>query len=157
MNFVGSETDLGGVTAAGERPESGVEKFISFELGGNLWCVPANCVAEVVHPIAVAALPNSPEWLLGLGAHRGEPVAVIDPAVVAASSAADRSKAKLLIFRSRPNETQFALPIDLLHEMILLPAGEQRSGEILHNGRRVTFIEHELLFESFSPGRISSN
>ena len=157
MDLFGSELDLGGAAAAEEGPEFGVEKFISFELGGNLCCVAASGVEEVVHPMPVAALPNSPGWLLGLGSHRGEPVAVIDPAVIARPSGTDRSKAKMLVFRPRSNETQFALPIDLLHEMILLRAGEQRPAEIVHDGRRVIFIEHERLFDSLGQGLVSAN
>jgi chemotaxis signal transduction protein len=142
-------TERGGET----MPESGAEKFISFEIGGELCCVAASGVAEVVHPIEVAKLPNSPNWLLGLGAYRGEPVAVIDPRIIAHPAADSRSKAKVIVFRTRPNETQFALPIDRLHEMIIAPTSETRPHEYMHNGQSVRFIEHERLFEGFDGGR----
>lgn len=149
MNFGDAELDLLSGPSGEAQPESGHEKFISFELGQLLCCVAAGAVAEVVHPAAVVALPNSPSWLLGLAAYRGEPVAVIDPATIARPSSENRTKAKVIVFRARPNEMRFALPIDSLQEMITAPAGETRpSPDRLYDGRPVTFLDHERLLES---------
>lgn len=156
MNFFESEFDHAADMAGEERPESGAEKFISFELGGRRCCVAAGSVAEVVQPMPVAPLPNSPDWLLGLIANRGEPVAVIDPSVISKSPGENRSKAKVIIFRPRPSETLFALPIDSLEEVILAPAKEDRPADFLYKGLPVTFIEHEQLLESFDGGQRQS-
>jgi chemotaxis signal transduction protein len=153
MTLPESEFDFPAEPLGEGQTESGGEKFISFELGGRLCCVPACGVAEVVQPMAVAPLPNSPSWLLGLAAHRGEPVAVIDPTIIAKSAGEDRGKAKTIVFRERPNEIRFALQIDSLYEMILAPAAENRRQEYLHNGRPVVFIDHERLFENLNGGQ----
>jgi chemotaxis signal transduction protein len=153
MNFSASEFDPRVEIAAGEQPGSGVEKFISFELGGGLCCVAAYGVAEVVQPMPVAPLPNAPHWLLGMAAYRGEPVAVIDPGIVAKPTREGRGKAKIIVFRPRPNETQFALPIDSLHEMIITSAEEIQTQEYVHKEQPVRFIDHARLFEGFDGGR----
>lgn len=125
------------------------EKFVSFELGEELYCVAAASVQEVVHPVAPAAVPRSPSWLLGLAVYRGESVALIDPRVVAgAYSPAPGGKAKIVVFRFLPNHTQFALPIDSLREMITADPASLRAGEIIHEGRPATLIDHEQLFAS---------
>lgn len=152
MNFSSLETDFP-VGGGGDQPESGLERFIMFELGGRLCCVAAAGVAEVVQPLAVGPLPNSPSWLLGLAAHRGEPVAVIDSAVIARSTPENRGKAKTIVFRARSNETCFALPIDSLREIILAPNREYRSPDYEHNGQPVMFIEHERFFDGFYRGQ----
>lgn len=136
---------------APQLSESG-EKYISFELNGQLCCVAASGVAEVTQPIKVAALPNSPAWLMGLGPYRGEPVAVVDPKIVSGSDYKGGPKAKVIVFRSGPLETQFALPIDSLYEVITLPhhpSGAHSTNQYTHNGRPVKLIEHEHLFAGF--------
>jgi chemotaxis signal transduction protein len=155
MNFSESESDSPAEITGEGQPGSGVDKFISFELGGGLCCVAASGVAEVAQPMPVAPLPNGPHWLLGLAAYRGEPVAVIDPGIIAKPTAEGRGKAKVIVFRPRPNETQFALPIDSLHEMIITSVAEIKTQEYLHKEEPVRFIDHERLFEGFDGERRS--
>lgn len=152
MNVFESEFDLPAASAGEGRTEYGAEKFISFELGGRLCCVAAGGVAEVIQPMPVSPVPNSPGWLLGLIAHRGDPVAVIDPAIIEKPAVENRGKAKVIIFRPRPNENQFALPIDSLHEVILAPAKKDRPEQFFYKGLPVSFIEHHQLFDSFDGG-----
>lgn len=158
--FDGSTPELAAETGGEHSPDPFVEKFVSFELGDELCCVTAIGVAEVVQPFAAAAVPNSPAWLLGLGAYRGEPVAVIDPRIIAEPGSENRGKAKILIFKSRPDEARFALPVDSLRELISVPASELAEStmnglplEIEHEGQPVRFIDHERLFEGLHGGR----
>lgn len=131
------------------QPAAG-EKFISFEIGEKLFCVAAFCVQEVVHPIASSAVPLGPTWLLGLGAYKGEPVALIDPAVIAGPGRPlPNSKPKTIVFRSLANRTQFALPIDSLREMIVVAPDAINAGELVQNGRSIKLVDHDRLFESF--------
>lgn len=140
-----TDSGPGPVTAAAPG-----EKFISFEIGEQLFCVAAAAVQEVVHPISPALVPFGPSWLLGLGALRGEPVAIIDPATVAKQTRPiPNAKPKTIVFRSSPNQTQFALPVDSLREMIVVEPESLRSGEFSHDGRPVTLIDHDRLFNSF--------
>lgn len=131
------------------EPAAG-EKFISFGLGDKLFCVAALSVQEVVQPIAPAAVPGAPEWLLGLGAHRGEPIALIDPKAVAGHlGTKSDGKSKTIVFRTLPNQTQFALTIDSLNEMITVEPAAFHSGEVVRDGRPVTLVDQKKLFESF--------
>lgn len=156
----GPTPDLAAEIGGGPFSDPCVEKFVSFELGDELCCVTASGVAEVVQPFAAAAMPNAPGWLLGLGAHKGEPVAVIDPRIIAEPAAENRGKAKVLIFKDRPDEARFALPVDRLCELISIPASELSENamnglplEIEHNGQPVRFIDHERLFQGLHGGR----
>lgn len=137
-----------------DHPSHG-EKFISFEIGESLFCVSAASVQEVVHPIYPAAVPLGPVWLLGLGAFRGEPVAVIDPSILAKPSRTlANSKPKTIVFRSFPNQTQFALPVDSLRELIVVEPESLTSEEFVHNGRQIRLIKHDQLFNSFETPAI---
>ncbi len=154
----GESLDLSNFSC-GQRSDSDVEKFVSFELGGELCCVPARGVAEVVQSFAAAPLPNSPAWLLGLGALRGEPLAVIDPRIIGEPARDRGGKAKILVFKNRPDEAQFALPVDSLHEMISVPTEEVLQAaadglpiEMDHDGRPVRFIDHDRLFDGLCAG-----
>ncbi len=126
------------------------EKFITFELGDRLFCVPASTVHEVVHSLATAAVPLAPSWLLGLGAFKGEPVALIDSSTVAGQfRPLHNAKTKTIVFHSLANHTKFALPIDSLREIITVDASLLRSGEYVHEGRHLTLVEHDRLINSF--------
>ncbi|MGD9562723.1 MAG: chemotaxis protein CheW [Pyrinomonadaceae bacterium] len=149
------ESEIGSFAEPGETvvPKEGLEKFISFELGGRLCCIAAAGVAEVVPPTRVASMPNSPDWLLGLIALRGEPVAVVNPAIIASPTAENSCKAKVMIFRPRPGEVQFALPIDSLQEIVLAPNKENRPEKFEVKGHPVTFIDQEQIFDGLDQGR----
>lgn len=131
------------------EPSQG-EKYILFEIGDQMFCIAASCVQEVVHPLRAASVPMRPKWLLGLGALRGEPVALIDPVTVAGTfRPLPNCKPKAIVFRTLPNQTQFALPIDSLREVIVVDHGSVKTGEFVHDGRKVRLIEHDRLFKSF--------
>ena len=52
------------------------EKFVVFFLDDEFFALPANRVAEVVRPLPVTSLPNSPEWLCGIANLRGTIISV---------------------------------------------------------------------------------
>lgn len=147
-------TSAGSFPAALPGSPSG-EKFILFEIGEELFCVAAEAVQEVVHPIKPAAVPLGPSWLLGLAAFKGEPVALIDPVTVAGPFRPQPNcKPKTIVFRTLPSQTQFALQVDSLREMIVADRASIRSGEFVHDARRIRLIEHDQLFKSFEPSAI---
>lgn len=143
------------------------EKFISVELGGRLCWVAASEVVEVVQPMTAAAVPNSPAWLSGLAAYRGKPVAVIDPAFLfdRPSNSARSRKAKVLVFRSNPENAQFALPVEAVRELVsvrredLQPDEEPSDGKpfrtLMKDGHSISLIDHNRLFASFSSGHFT--
>lgn len=143
--------------AKGSRPGATAEKLISFELRGQRCCVAASAVAEVVHEMTTAALPDPPQWLAGLAAYRGEPVAVIDPSAIIAGPAPSLyvRRPKTIIFRKQPDTAalQYALPIDSLGEMIPAETQKLPAPGILHihdldlGGGQIRFIDPALLFK----------
>jgi two-component system, chemotaxis family, chemotaxis protein CheV len=97
------------------------EKFVAFWLENSLYCIPANNVLEVVHPLPVAPLPNSPAVISGIAAFRGDVVAVVDirkAMGLAESVGGAGAKAKHVILRANANETQFAIHVDSMRELI---------------------------------------
>ena len=95
------------------------EKFVAFFLENSIYCISSASVLEVVHPLPVAPLPNAPSSILGIAAFRGEVVAVINiKRVLGLESSNATGKAKLVILRSKAKDTQFAIPVDSMHELI---------------------------------------
>ncbi|HMQ02335.1 MAG TPA: chemotaxis protein CheW [Pyrinomonadaceae bacterium] len=102
-------------------------RFIEFDLSGRHCLIDAGVVEEVVRTLNVTPLPFSPTWLLGLAAHRGELVAVIDPAVLfPQAKPGPNARSKMLVFRKALGQTYFALPIDLLRKLVTIESGELR-------------------------------
>ena len=145
------------IPAAGSPTGAKAEKLISFELRGHRCCVNASAVAEVVHSLQAAALPDQPSWLVGLAAYRGEPVAVIDPSVLAAGPvpAAPGRRSKTIIFRNQTDTDalRYALPIDSLQEMIVIEPGRLPStgdlpvADLDLSGVRHKLVDPGLLFQ----------
>ena len=133
------------------------EKFVAFFLGGVLYCMASKAVAEVVHPLPVAVLPHSPAWLSGIAAFRGEVIAVINTKeMLGHGELAATRKAKLVILRSNAKETQFAIPVESMHELVAIKPqavtsdpnasdGMTRLAE--HDNNVLTMIDAEILFE----------
>jgi chemotaxis signal transduction protein len=154
------DTEQAANGAAVSAPPHTLDKYISFELAGCAYCVKASAVSEVVTPIAVTELPDSPEWLRGLAAHRGEVVAVVDPAAINAEARPEPAgaKSKLLIFRPLPEGTRFALPVDAIRELFSANASDftpsparspVQPAEIIREGSTIILLDHAAVFERF--------
>ncbi len=155
--------DLVGQTMIAKEPvPHGTERFIGFQLGGESFYAAAVGVLQVVQPMQVAALPNSPSWLLGLAAHRGEIVAVLDPRLFRSDiGSADTGRmSKTLIFHPAEQNLSYALPIDRLDEVVALPPHQSSSKvgpsngdlyyEIVVDGRTMRVVDHVNLFRNFN-------
>ncbi len=95
------------------------EKFVAFFLGNCIYCVSSKAVAEVVHPLPISPLPTAPSSITGLAAIRGEVVAVTNlKKILGLEDSPANGKAKLIILRSNAKNTQFAIPVDSMHELI---------------------------------------
>ncbi len=98
------------------------ERFIAFYFGVKLYCVKAQSVAEVVHSLTVAVLPNPPGVLAGIAALRGEVIVVLDlKDALKEEGGSSRDRSKMIVLRQQDGQTQFAIPIDQLHEVVMLP------------------------------------
>lgn len=69
-----------------------------FACGSSLYAVPSETAAEVVNLPALTRVPGSPRHLLGVFAHRGEVLPVIDLAVLMGAKS-DRAPRRVVLVR----------------------------------------------------------
>lgn len=114
--------DLAGTNVREESfSKSNFEKFVAFYLCDKLFGVPAEAVAEIIHPFRVTPLPHMMPNLLGVTAVRGEVVGVLDLRQVAGlQPSAPGVKEKLVVLNPSGIRTQLAFPVDRMHEIVLL-------------------------------------
>ncbi|MBX3289443.1 MAG: chemotaxis protein CheW [Acidobacteria bacterium] len=94
-------------------------RFVCFQLGSGSYCVPADDVAEVAHPLAVTKLPGGAAPLMGIASLRGEIVAVIDlRTMLNEKPPAFSSKPKFVVVMSPGGECPVAMPVDGMRDMI---------------------------------------
>ncbi len=128
------------------------ERFIAFYFGQGLFCVRAEAVAEVIHALPMAVLPNAPRGISGITAMRGEVVAVLNlKELINEEGGGAHSKSKMVVLRTVENHTQFAIPADRMHEVILLPESEIESQNELvrqvdHEGNTYMVIDTGMLY-----------
>lgn len=120
------------------------EKFVAFYLGNSIFWIPSSMVLEVVHPLPIAELPNAPSSILGIAAFKGDVVAVVNikKALGLAASTAN-GKAKLIILRANAKETQIAIPVDSMHELIAVLPEAVTSDPNAASGGLTKLVEHE--------------
>ncbi|SEO12908.1 purine-binding chemotaxis protein CheW [Rhodospirillales bacterium URHD0017] len=91
------------------------ERFLTFRVGGELYALPANQVAEVIRLPAVARVPQAPKGLLGLANLRGSvlPVASVRGLVGAEESAEATTRAIVL-----DGAAPVALAVDVVEALV---------------------------------------
>ena len=152
-------SDPGMLAIRVERPEAeNCEKFVAFLLGSDIFCVPSKAVLEVVHPLPISSLPNAPSSIFGIAAFRGEVVAVVNITEMLGRGESNAgNKSKLVILRANPKDTQFAIPVDSMYELIAVPPEAMvahpnipnaLSGRVEHEGSVFNMIDTDALFES---------
>jgi purine-binding chemotaxis protein CheW len=132
------------------------EKFVVFFLGDEFFAVQASRVAEIVRPLDFTPLPNSPDWLHGIANLRGEIVSVLNLSKICGKAgAADSSKSKLVILKTRAAASTIAFPVDRLSEIVtfavehIQPAEDARYlGCAVYKTATVNLLDTEKLFAS---------
>jgi chemotaxis signal transduction protein len=103
--------------------KSNCEKFVAFYLGETLFGVPAEEVAEVIHPFRVTPLPGMMSNLIGITAVRGEVVGVLDLRQASGMPpATPGAKERLIVLNPPGVRTQLSFPVDRMHEIVVLSA-----------------------------------
>ena len=74
----------------------GTLSYLIFNSGRGLYGIPAKSAAEVVHLTQITRIPGAPRHLLGVFAHRGEVVPLIDLSSLIGTPAESASRAVLL-------------------------------------------------------------
>jgi purine-binding chemotaxis protein CheW len=91
------------------------ERFLTFRVGGELYALPANQIAEVIRLPAVARVPQAPKGLLGLANLRGSvlPVASVRGLIGAEESAEATTRAIVL-----DGAAPVALAVDVVEALV---------------------------------------
>ena len=115
IGFSDSTNQLFGDERAAQTPG---EKFVVFFLNDKLYGILAREVAEVSQPLSIVALPNAPEWLLGIGNLRSEIVVIVNlPKIIGENSPVSTKKTKLIVLKTKNTDAPIAFPIDKLSEI----------------------------------------
>lgn len=65
-------------TIVGARRVAAARKSLHCRIRDLRVAIPLECLADVQTPPAIAALPNTPDWLMGVAAVRGDVASVVD-------------------------------------------------------------------------------
>jgi purine-binding chemotaxis protein CheW len=146
---LGAPVVFSGLTesALAERLNAGrtIEKFVVFFLNSRCYGIAAQSVAEVSRPLAVAALPRSPERLAGVANLRGEIIPVLNSSKILSEAAEKSASAtKFIILRAKIFSSLIALPVDRLSEIVAF--GDEEFGSAIDC--KAAFIVGEIAYRT---------
>jgi purine-binding chemotaxis protein CheW len=97
------------------------EKYLVFFLGEEFYAIASQTVAEAAPYPTVVALPNAPEWLLGIANLRGEIISVVNlPHLLGKKTSPVSAKSKIIVVRPQNADNGFAFAADKLCEIVVL-------------------------------------
>lgn len=106
------------------------EKYLVFYTGEEFYAIASDMVAEAAPYPRVIALPNAPEWLLGIANLRGEIISVVNlPFLLKKSASPGSAKSKIIVMRPQNSDSGFAFAADKLCEIIVLREQEVETDE----------------------------
>lgn len=139
-------------------PSTG-EKYLVFILGEEFYAVASGTIAEAAPYPTVVALPNAPEWLLGIANLRGEIISVVNlPFLLKKPASTVSPKSKIIVMRPQHSDNGFAFAADKLCEIIVLrdrhieqspenPA-TYTGGKSVYKSEGLTLIDPKKIFAS---------
>jgi purine-binding chemotaxis protein CheW len=106
------------------------EKYLVFFFGEDFYAIASETVAEAAPYPNVVALPNAPEWLLGIANLRGEIISVVNlPFLLNKTASTVSAKSKIIVMRPQSSDNGFAFAADKLCEIIVLREPEIETDE----------------------------
>ncbi|MGZ3458002.1 MAG: chemotaxis protein CheW, partial [Archangium sp.] len=72
------------------------QSYLVFACGSSWYAVPAECAAEVVSFPELTRVPGAPGYLLGVFAHRGEVIPVVDISMLVSGESEPTRRAVLV-------------------------------------------------------------
>ncbi len=128
------------------------EKFVIFYLGEQPFGIASKLVAEFSRPLAVAPLPNAPEWLAGIANLRGEIVSVLDLARMLKQPAHEfYARSKFIVLHTSEADAAIAFNADRLGEIVFIneqeiqPAADGKDsligGKAAYEGKHLQIID----------------
>ncbi len=140
--------------------EEGPRGHLVFACGGSLYAVRAECASEVVNLPSLTRVPGAAPHLLGVFAHRGEVLPVIDLARLIGKSVDEEFKRVVLVRVPRGAMAFTATKVIGVSPIVGSPPklGEAGALACMHGPAKVpsgdcTTIESEGLLEYLSRGR----
>ena len=135
------------------------EKYLVFFTGDDFYAIASETVAEAAPYPHVIALPNAPEWLLGIANLRGEIISVVNlPFLLKKPASTVSAKSKIIVMRPQNSDNGFAFTADKLCEIIVLrdrhieknpenPA-TCTGGKSVYKSKELTLINPKKIFAS---------
>jgi purine-binding chemotaxis protein CheW len=127
--------------------------YLLFSSGADWYGVPADRAAEIVAVDSVTRLPGAPPQVIGVFAHRGEVIPIIDLVLLRSGAGGDASRAVIV----RAKRGAFALTVTRVFGVTPLTASHERMGEagllaqltgpVRAHDRDVALVDVEGLFE----------
>ncbi len=134
--------------AAPAKGEDAMLAFLSFRCGAVRYALPAHAVSQIVPQGAVAPVPGTPPFVLGLLHTQGRIVVLLDPAEllgIGGGPAPGEAPRRDLVLAH--GSAPFALRVDEVFELVEVPAGALGSGSrtIALGEGAVTVLDPEAL------------
>ncbi|MGH7616599.1 MAG: chemotaxis protein CheW [Gemmatimonadaceae bacterium] len=122
-----------------KQAKADVLKFVTFQLGLDLFAVDVLSVDRVLRYTPPNAVPDVPPWIEGVVEHRGSVIPVVD--LRRRVELADDSitpETRLLVFTSR--DGYVGAIVDMVHEVSVVPAADISPPPALFRGLAGEFI-----------------
>ena len=105
------------------------ERFLTFQVGGDLYALPANQVAEVIRLPAVARVPQAPKGLLGLANLRGSILPVASVRGLMGGEESDAAATRAIVL---DGAAPVALAVDVVQALVAVESDqiETRQAEL---------------------------
>ncbi|MFF7706898.1 chemotaxis protein CheW [Pseudomonas sp. NPDC007930] len=101
--------------------------FLIFHIGQERFALAARDVAEVLPRIALKPVPQAPQWVAGVFAHRGQMVPVLDISHLTFGQPARARTSTRLVLVSYPGARLLGLILEQASDTLRLPAAQFRA------------------------------
>jgi purine-binding chemotaxis protein CheW len=128
-------------------------QFLLFASGAEWYAIPSDRAAEIVAVESVTRIPGAPPQVLGVFAHRGEVIPIIDLRLLRTGAAGDASRAVIV----RAARGAYALTVTRVFGITPLGGAPERMGDegllrhlrgpVRAHDRDVALVDVEGLFE----------
>lgn len=97
------------------------QRFVTFDIGNSYYCLPAEDVSEISHPLPITKLPRASAQIAGIAPLRGEILAVVDLRhLLGEERSAPTSKTKFVVLGTSGPDCQIALPVDRIRDVAVI-------------------------------------
>ena len=129
--------------------EEGMEQFVLFALGEQTFAAPIANVFELSLPPELIAVPNTPQWILGISNVRGEIISVIDfRKFLNIEPDISRKPSRMIIAQTLDKQMNIGLMVDSINGIKYFSVDAIQPLEQQGPGLSDTFFQGACLYES---------